>query len=80
MKTEAATTDDVVLDVDLPHAPETVWRAITEADLVGRWLMATGLRAEVGSRFHLPASDGDADAPPALRLESRVGFELIRSI
>ena len=36
--TTASASDDVLLEIDLPHAPDTVWRAITETDLVGEWL------------------------------------------
>lgn len=34
-----------------PHSHKHVWRAITEPDLVSRWLMPTDIRAEVGHRF-----------------------------
>lgn len=36
---------------DYPHPIERVWRALTDAQLVSRWLMPTDLRAEVGHRF-----------------------------
>jgi uncharacterized protein YndB with AHSA1/START domain len=54
---------DVLLEVDLPHSPEKVWRAITEADLVAEWLMASGLRPEVGSRFQVPSADPRSRTP-----------------
>ena len=34
-----------------PHPIEKVWRAISDPELVGQWLMPTTLRAEVGHRF-----------------------------
>ena len=64
MKNEPSAPEDVVLEVDLPHPPDKVWRAMTEADLVGQWLEATDLRTEVGSRFRVPPADGSADTPP----------------
>lgn len=34
-----------------PQARPRVWRALTDPELVSRWLMPTDLRAEVGHRF-----------------------------
>ena len=64
MKNECDAPEEILLEIELPHAPGKVWRAITDADLARQWLMATGLRAEVGNRFHLPAASGDPQAPP----------------
>jgi uncharacterized protein YndB with AHSA1/START domain len=45
-------TQDIVVDEVLPHAPETIWKALTTGDLIGRWLMApTGFAAVKGTRF-----------------------------
>ena len=46
-------TRDIVVDEVLPHSPETVWKALTTSELIGRWLMMTpdGFKAEVGTRF-----------------------------
>ena len=53
--TEAALksdTQDIVVDEVLPHAPETIWRALTSGELIGRWLMTpTGFAAVKGTRF-----------------------------
>jgi len=35
----------------LPHAPEVVWRALTTADLIGRWLMPNDFAPVVGKSF-----------------------------
>lgn len=32
-------TQDIVVDEVFPHAPETIWRALTSGDLIARWLM-----------------------------------------
>jgi uncharacterized protein YndB with AHSA1/START domain len=32
-------TETVSLEFDLPHAPEKVWRALTEPDLLAEWLL-----------------------------------------
>jgi uncharacterized protein YndB with AHSA1/START domain len=43
----------IVVDETFPHAPETLWRTLTDAELIGRWLgMApTGFEPVVGNRF-----------------------------
>jgi uncharacterized protein YndB with AHSA1/START domain len=30
---------DIVVDVVFPHTPETIWKTLTTANLMGRWLM-----------------------------------------
>ncbi len=45
-------TQDIVVEEVLPHAPETIWRALTDGRLIGRWLMATtGFAAVPGTPF-----------------------------
>jgi len=29
----------IEVDEIFPHAPETIWKALTSGDLIGRWLM-----------------------------------------
>ena len=31
-------TQDIVVDEVSPHAPETIWKALTTSELIGRWL------------------------------------------
>ena len=54
--------DAVVVDCDLDHPPEKVWRALTEPKLLGAWLLPNDIRAEEGQRFTLREAPG-ADAP-----------------
>ncbi|GAB4567207.1 MAG: SRPBCC domain-containing protein [Haliangiales bacterium] len=42
---------DLVLTFELSHAPEKVWRALTEPALLARWLMKTNLELTVGNPF-----------------------------
>ncbi|MCV9998484.1 SRPBCC domain-containing protein [Pararhizobium sp. YC-54] len=43
---------DIVVDEVFPHAPETIWRALTSGDLIARWMMApTGFAAVEGTHF-----------------------------
>jgi len=39
------------VDEFLPHPPEKVWRALTEPDLIARWLMPNDFKLEIGHRF-----------------------------
>jgi uncharacterized protein YndB with AHSA1/START domain len=48
---EKRATRDIVVEGVLPHAPEIVWRALTSAELIARWLMPNDFAAEVGRRF-----------------------------
>jgi len=48
----AADTRDIVVEEVFPHAPETIWKTLTTAELIGRWLMApTGFEPVEGKRF-----------------------------
>lgn len=38
-------------DAFLPHAPEKVWRALTDPALLATWLMPNDFRPQVGHRF-----------------------------
>jgi uncharacterized protein YndB with AHSA1/START domain len=42
---------DLALTFELPYPPEKVWRALTEPDLLARWLMKTDLHPTVGQSF-----------------------------
>ncbi len=45
-------TQEIVVDEVLPHAPETIWKALTDGALMKRWMMEpTGFAAVVGNRF-----------------------------
>lgn len=48
-------TRSVVLERDMPHPPEKVWRALTTGALIEDWLMANDFAATVGHRFTLRA-------------------------
>jgi uncharacterized protein YndB with AHSA1/START domain len=45
-------TFDIVVDETFPHAPEAIWKALTTAKLMDRWLMQpTGFEAVEGNEF-----------------------------
>jgi uncharacterized protein YndB with AHSA1/START domain len=58
-----ADTQDIVLEEVFPHAPETIWKALTSGDLIARWMMApAGFEAVEGTHFTFkttPAGEWD---------------------
>lgn len=60
-------TEAIAFEFDLPHAPEKVWRAITDPALLAEWLLpVTGLDLAIGSAFRFtappkPGWDGTVD-------------------
>ncbi|MES2449857.1 MAG: SRPBCC domain-containing protein [Pseudomonadota bacterium] len=58
-----AETYDIVVDEVFPHAPETIWKTLTDGTAMGRWLMApTGFDPVEGARFTFrttPAGEWD---------------------
>ncbi|TFF27272.1 SRPBCC domain-containing protein [Jiella endophytica] len=48
----ASHTRDIVVEETFPHAAATLWKVLTDPDLMGRWLMKpTGFEPVVGNRF-----------------------------
>lgn len=43
---------DIVVEEVLPQSPEKIWRALTTAELLARWLMPSDFEPVVGKRFH----------------------------
>jgi uncharacterized protein YndB with AHSA1/START domain len=48
-------TRSLVIEREMPHPPEKVWRAITEGVLIKEWLMDNDFQPAVGHRFHFRA-------------------------
>ncbi|MGH7475971.1 MAG: SRPBCC family protein [Longimicrobiales bacterium] len=46
-----AETRSISLEYDLPHPPAKVWRALTEPELLEKWLMANNMRPTIGHSF-----------------------------
>jgi len=45
------TTRSLVIEKELPHPPEKVWRALTEGPLIKQWLMDNDLQPVPGHKF-----------------------------
>ncbi len=56
-------TQDIVVDEVFPHSPETIWKTLTDGELMARWIMPpTGFELVVGKRFTFstkPAGEWD---------------------
>ena len=55
-------TQDIVVDEVFPHAPETIWKTLTNGALMTRWLRMTptGFEAVKGKRFTYRTTPGGA--------------------
>ena len=50
--TAPSQTESLSFEFDLPHAPQKVWRALTEPELLSQWLLpAIGFQLEPGAAF-----------------------------
>jgi uncharacterized protein YndB with AHSA1/START domain len=58
-----ATTEtlSVVVEREVPFAPERIWRALTQPHLIAEWLMNNDFQPVVGHRFNLRADWGAVD-------------------
>lgn len=57
--TEASTeTRTVVVEREIAHAPEKIWRALTQPHLIAEWLMKNDFVPVAGHRFGLSAEWG----------------------
>ncbi|WP_230534490.1 SRPBCC family protein [Microvirga roseola] len=43
----------VVVEREIPHPPEEIWRALTQPHLIAEWLMKNNFAPVVGHRFNL---------------------------
>ncbi len=48
-------TRSLVVEREMPHPPEKVWRALTQSALIEEWLMKNDFQPVVGRRFNFRA-------------------------
>src|ERR1700678_129194 len=53
MSNPTAPTRTLVIEKEIPHPPEKIWRALTQAPLIEAWLMSNDFRPVVGHKFTL---------------------------
>ncbi len=51
----------VIVEREMPHSLDKVWRALTQGPLIEEWLMQNDFQAVVGHRFDLRADWGVVD-------------------
>src|SRR5260221_13730680 len=56
MTKPAATTRSLVVEREMPHPPEKIWRALTQGALIEAWLMKNDFQAVVGHSFNFRAT------------------------
>lgn len=53
MTNTATETRSVVVEREMPHPPEKIWRALTQPHLIEEWLMKNNFKPVAGHRFNL---------------------------
>jgi uncharacterized protein YndB with AHSA1/START domain len=61
MTQTAAETRTVVVEREIPYAPEKIWRALTEPHLIEEWLMKNDFEPVVDHKFNLRGDWGSVD-------------------
>ncbi|MBI1360503.1 MAG: polyketide cyclase [Alphaproteobacteria bacterium] len=51
-----AATKSIVVERDMKHKPEKIWKALTTSDLIAKWLMANDFQPLKGHRFNFRAT------------------------
>ena len=64
-----AETRTVCVERDIAHAPEKLWRALTQPHLMEEWLMKNDFKPQVGHRFSLRGEWGGVLDCQVLTLE-----------
>jgi uncharacterized protein YndB with AHSA1/START domain len=59
--TQANDTKTVIVEREMPHALEKIWRALTQGTLIEEWLMKNDFKPVVGQRFEFRADWGAVD-------------------
>ena len=56
MTEPAAATRSIVIEREMPHPAEKIWRALTQGPLIEEWLMKNDFQPVVGHRFNFRAT------------------------
>jgi uncharacterized protein YndB with AHSA1/START domain len=62
-------TRTVTVEREFPHAPEKIWRALTQPHLIEEWLMKNDFHPAVGHKFNLRGDWGGVLDCEVLELE-----------
>ncbi len=58
MNASPAETRSVIIEREIAHPPQKIWRALTQPHLIEEWLMKTDFMPVVGQQFELRADWG----------------------
>ena len=61
MNQTSTETLSVIVERELAHPPEKIWRALTQPQLIEEWLLKGDFKPDVGHRFNLSADWGVVD-------------------
>lgn len=61
MNAPATEARSVIVEREIPHPPEKIWRALTQPMLIGEWLMQTDFEPAIDHRFSFRAEWGAVD-------------------
>jgi uncharacterized protein YndB with AHSA1/START domain len=56
MTEAAAATRSVIVEREMPHPPQRIWRALTQSPLIEEWLMKNDFQPVVGHKFNFRAA------------------------
>jgi uncharacterized protein YndB with AHSA1/START domain len=51
MSESTAGSRSIIIEREMPHPPEKIWRALTERSLITRWLLESDFEPVVGHKF-----------------------------
>ena len=54
--TNPTSTHTLVIEREMPHPPEKIWRALTQSPLIEEWLMKNDFQPAIGHRFTFRAT------------------------
>ena len=57
----ATETRSVVVEREIPHPPEKIWRALTQPHLIEEWLMKNDFKPVADHKFNLRGDWGAVD-------------------
>jgi len=72
----------VVVEREIPHPPEKIWRALTQPHLIEEWLMKNDFKPVVGHRFNLRGDWGgvlDCEVSPSSRTKRCPTLGILRT-
>jgi uncharacterized protein YndB with AHSA1/START domain len=85
MSDTSTVTQSVIIERDLPHPPDKIWRALTQPHLIAEWLMKNDFRPVVGHRFDLRADWGSVacevlEVEPTTTLSYTWGDDVLKTV